>query len=136
MITYFIPLEKVGEFYLNTKISDYTKKFSFQYSPADESTEWETYELENEGISLYIEDDKIISIVCNEECLYKGRNIIGMNIEEFINFYDVNPVGEVDELYVNENEIQNVYDFDNIGLQVWCKQGTIKTVIASNFDDE
>lgn len=136
MITYFIPLERVGEFDLNTQISDYTEKFDFKYSPIDESTEWETYSLENDGISLYVEDDKIISIVCDEECIYKGRNIIGMNIDEFINSYDVEPIGEVDKLYVNENETQDVYEFDDIGLQVWCKNSIIVTVIASAFADE
>lgn len=136
MITYFIPLERVGEFDLNAQISDYTEKFNFKYSPADESTDWETYSLENEGISLYVEENKIISIVCDEECLYKGRNIIGMNIDEFINSYDVNPIGEIDELYVNENETQNIYEFDDIGLQVWCRDDEIVTVIVSAFTDE
>jgi hypothetical protein len=132
MVAYFIPLESIGEFDLDAQICDYTEKFNFKYSPADKSTEWETYSLENEGISLYVEDNKIISIVCDEECLYKGRNIIGMNIEEFISFYGVNPVGEVDELYVNDNETQNVYEFDDIGLQVWCRDDEIVTVIASS----
>lgn len=136
MITYFTPLEGVGEFELNTQIGNYTKLFNFKHSPADESTEWETYSLENQGISLYVEDGNIISVMCDEECLYKGRNIIGMNIDEFINFYDVNPIGEIDELYVNENETQNIYEFDDIGLQVWCKNNIIVTIISSAFTDE
>ncbi len=136
MVTYFIPLERVGEFELNTGICGYIENFNFKYSPIDESTEWETYSLENEEISLYVEDGKIVSIVCNEECLYKGRNIIGMNIDEFINFYDAKPIGEIDKLYVNENETQDVYEFDDIGLQVWCKDDIIVTVIASAFTDE
>ncbi len=136
MVAYFVPLERIGDFGLNTDICNYIEVFDFKYSPADDSTEWETYLLENDGISLYVEDDKIVSIVCDEECLYKGRNIIGMDINEFINFYNVNPVGEVDRLYVNDYETQDVYEFDDIGLQVWCSNGIIITVIASVFTDE
>lgn len=136
MVTYFIPLERIGDFELNADICNYIENFDFEYSPADESTEWETYSLKNDDISLYVEDGKIVSIVCNEECIYNGRNIIGMNIDEFINFYEVNPIGEIDKLYVNDNETQDVYDFDDIGLQIWCKDDIIVTVIASAFTDE
>ncbi|WP_397301576.1 hypothetical protein [Nonlabens ulvanivorans] len=99
----------------------------------DESTEWETYSLEDEGVYLYVENNKIISIVSDLECLYNGRNIIGMNINEFINFYGIEPIGEPDALYVNENEFQIVYEFDDIGLQVWCLNDVIETVIASDY---
>jgi len=136
MINYFIPLERVGEFELDTDIKNYKKIFNFEYTPADESTGWETFSLENEGISLYVEDNKIVSIVCDEECLYKGRNIINMDINEFMNFYGVNPVGEIDKLYVNDNDTQDVYEFDDIGLQVWCENDKIVTVIASAYIED
>ena len=131
MVNYFIPLKRVGDFELNAQISNYADKYNFKHSSIDKSTGWETYSLVNEGISLYVEDGKIVSIVCIEECLYQGRNIIGMNINEFIGFYDIKPVGEIDQLYVNDYETQNVYEFDYIGLQIWCKEDTIVTAISS-----
>ncbi len=133
MINYFIPLIGIGDFELNTNLSDYAERFDLKYSPVDESTEWETYSLEDEGVYLYVENNKIISIVSDLECLYNGRNIIGMNINEFINFYGIEPIGEPDALYVNENEFQIVYEFDDIGLQVWCLNDVIETVIASDY---
>ena len=35
MIVCYIPFESVGEFELNTHISDYENKFEFKYSPAE-----------------------------------------------------------------------------------------------------
>ncbi len=136
MILYFTPFEGISDFVLESNINNYLNEFNLKYTPIDDSTEWETYSLEDEGISLYVEDNKIVSIACEEECLYKGRNIIGMNINEFINFYNINPIGEIDELYINDTETQSVYEFDDIGLQVWCSNDKIVTVIASSFDED
>jgi len=128
---YYIPFECIGDFFLKSNISNYTKDFEFKYTPVDDVTEWETYEELDLKLSLYVENEIIQSISCNEECLYNGRNIIGMEINDFMNFYDIEPVGEVEKLYVDEDETQDVYEFDDIGLQVWCRNNIIVTVIAS-----
>lgn len=131
MIMYYIPFECVGDFFLKSNISDYTEIFEFKYIPVDDVTEWETYEELDLKLSLYVENGTIQSISCNDECLFKGRNIIGMEIDEFMNFYNIEPVGEVEKLFVNGDETQDVYEFDDIGLQVWCRNNVIVTVIAS-----
>lgn len=131
MVMYYIPFECIGDFFLKSNISNYTKDFEFKYTPVDDVTEWETYEELDLKLSLYVENEIIQSISCNEECLYNGRNIIGMEINDFMNFYDIEPVGEVEKLYVDEDETQDVYEFDDIGIQVWCRNNIIVTVIAS-----
>ncbi len=133
---YFLPFECIGEFILKSNIADYKNDFRFKYTPPDETTEWETYEELETKLLLYVENEIIQSISCNEECLFKGRNIIGMSIDDFVNFYGIEPVGELDKLYVNDNETQDVYEFDDIGLQVWCSNDTIVTVIASMNEEE
>ncbi len=135
MIMYFIPFDCIGDFVLKSKISNYTKDFQFNYVPADDTTEWETYEEQHLNLSIYVENEIIQSISCNEECLYKGRNIIGMNIDEFMSFYNIEPVGKVDKLYINDDETQDIYEFDDIGLQAWCSKGIIVTAIVS-IDEE
>lgn len=134
MIIYLVPFEQVGDFYLKSRISTYIDDFKFEFTPTDETTGWEMYEEQSLGISLYVENNIIESISCNEECLYGGRNIIGMNIDEFMNFYGIKPNEEVDKLYVSEDEMQDVYEFDDIGLQVWCSDNIIVTVIASYIE--
>ena len=136
MINYLIPFERIGDFEIEGNLSDYKQNFNFEYTPADDTTGWETYELIDDGISLYVENNKIKSIACDDECLYKGRNIIGLNIEEFINFSELTPEEEIDECFLDEDIVQSVYEFDDIGLQIWCENDIIVTVIASAFIDE
>ncbi len=131
MLIYLVPFERVAEFEFNSDIKQYFNQYEFDYTPVEDITDYEIYEIEDLGISLYVENDVIESIVCRYECLYKGRNIIGMDIDEFINFYDVSPSDEVDSVYVSNTELQYVYEFDELGLQIWCNQNNeIVTVIA------
>ncbi|MFD2916841.1 hypothetical protein [Psychroserpens luteus] len=132
MILYFIPFIRIGDFTFESKINNYKSNFKFAYTPVNDSTEWETYEIEDLGLSLYVEEDNITSIVCRDDCLYKGRNLIGMTIEEFISHTEEKYYGEIDILdYEDDGVPQYVYEFDDIGLQVWCKNNIIVTIIAS-----
>jgi len=70
-------------------------------------------------MTLFVENSVIEDIGCYEELLYKGRNLIGMSIEEFISHTGENFVGEIDCLDFEEDHIpQCVYEFEAIGLQV------------------
>lgn len=136
MISYLIPFKQVGDFHIESSLSNYRDTFEFKHTPSEDSTNWDTYELVDEGVSLYVDNDIIISISCDQECLYKGRNIIGMLIDEFIAFTGLNPQGEVDSLWVSDDKKQDVYEFDDIGLQVWCEDDIIVTVIATGESNE
>lgn len=136
MINYFIPFEKIGEFEIEADLSKYIDNFNFEYTPPDDSTGWETYSISDEGISLYIEKGVIVAIVCEKECLYKGRNIIGMSIEEFIAFSDLEPEAEIDESHLDDDTIQQIFEFNDIGLQVWSENQTIVSVIAGRYIDD
>ncbi len=131
MLIYLVPFERVAEFEFNSDIKQYFNKYKFNFTPVEDITDFEIYEIEDFGISLYVENNIIDSIDCIYECLYKGRNIIGMDIDEFINYYDVSPSNEVDPIYVSNTELQHVYEFDELGLQIWCNQNNeIVSVIA------
>ena len=136
MILYLVPFERVGDFELGGDLINYKENYNFDYSPADDSTGWETYSIQDEGLSIYTEANKIVSIACDEECLYNGRNVIGMFIDEFVSFFNMQSTGEVDTYVKENNIIQNIYEFDEIGLQVWCENDLIVTVIASPFIED
>lgn len=138
MILTFEPFIKVGEFELDTSIDRYLESYQFQKTDKDESG-YESYILDQPSLSLFCEEDTIVSISCDDELLYKGRNLIGISIDEFISIVGMSNDGEIDELNFEDDGIpQLVYEFDEIGLQVWTKKGIIITIIASNYieDDE
>jgi hypothetical protein len=139
MIAYFLPFRGIGDFMFNEPIASYINTFDFTIYSKDGKYDCDKYTIDNPDISLHVDDNNNIeSISCHEECLYKGRNLIGMTIEEFISHTGEKYYGEVDRLDFEDDGVpQYVYEFDDIGLQVWCKNDVIITIIASSeIDDE
>ncbi|MEM9885465.1 MAG: hypothetical protein AAF849_06200 [Bacteroidota bacterium] len=139
MILYFIPFEQIGEFKLQHSVTGYTNKFVFEVSNGESSTGWVTFSLDEFGLSLFVDKATMVieSISCDEECLYKGRNIINMTIQEFITHSGKVYYDEPDCLDFEEDNIpQYVYEFDDIGLQIWVKNDKIVTVIAFEHIEE
>lgn len=138
MIAIFQPFESVGGFMFNKSITDYLGLYKFTIYQKDGDYDCDKYNIDNPDISLYVDDNDIIeSINCREELIYKGRNLIGMSIEEFISHTGEKYYREIDELNFDEDKIpQYVYEFDDIGLQVWCKNDKIITVIASPYIED
>ncbi len=133
MIAIFQPFLGVGDFMFNKSIYNYLDTFEFKIYRKDGDNDCDKYRIDNPDISLYLDDNnKIESINCRDECLYKGRNLIGMTIEDFISHTGEKYYGEVDILdYEDDGIPQYVYEFDDIGLQVWCKNNIVVTIIAS-----
>ena len=135
MILYLLPFDRVGDFELNAPIARYSSKFEFEFSNDEYNTGWVAYQLSSLGITLYVDKllEIIVSLSCWKECIYKGRNIIGMSVDEFILHTDTDHLEEPDSLdFENDNIPQLVYEFEDLGLQVWTKNGIIVTVIVSN----
>ncbi len=131
-----IPNKSVGEFKLNDDISSYLKKYDFEYLPPDDIFYWETYLLEDEGIDItVVEDNKIDFIFCRKNCYLNGKNLIGMNINDFIKLVGIEP-DEIETLYVTDTDTQDVYDFDDLGFQVWCDKDTIVSIAVNTYEDD
>ena len=129
-----IPNKSVGEFKLNDDISSYLKKYDFEYLPPDDIVYWEMYLLEDEGIDIAVEDNKIDSIFCSKNCYLNGKNLIGMNINDFIKLIDAKP-DKIETLYVTDTDTQDVYDFYDLGFQVWCDKDTIVEIVVLTYED-
>lgn len=136
MVMYFIPFKCIGNFEIDTSIKSYLKEYDFEYFMDIDNIGRDTFSLDDIGISLYVESSNQIieSINCSESCLYRGRNIIGMTINEFIVHAETFYYEEPDCLDFDEDDIpQYVYEFEDIGLQVWTKHNRIVNVIASGL---
>lgn len=135
MIPFLVPFECIGEFKFENLITGYSEKHSFEYLKDTDDIDLDSYIINEAGISLYVNSKSQIieSISCKQECLYKGRNLIGMHIDEFVSHTGEKYYGEIDEVDFEEDNIpQYVYEFDDIGLQVWTKNDIVVTVIASS----
>jgi hypothetical protein len=135
MILLFKPLVGVGDFTLGSDVKKAVKYLEYEFFSKEKDSQSNHYIIKDMGVSL-IDNDKgeIEDIICDENCIYKGRNIIGMTIEEFISHTAEKYYGEVDVADFEDDDIpQYIYEFEDIGLQVWekGKAGKIVTVIVS-----
>jgi hypothetical protein len=137
MFNYLIPFERVGQFILNSEITNYTEDFNFDIHLYGGTSPSEHYSLKQPEITLFVNIDnkRIEEVAIYEELIFKGRNLIGLTIEEFISHTEENYIGEIDRIdFEDDNIAQYIYEFENIGLQVWEKNKEIITIIVFGND--
>lgn len=127
----WVPIKSFGPFIIGAPISQYLNKYSLKKIDFESGVH---YELEDPEIAIAVENGKIESINCFEECYYKGVNLIGGKFQEVSDLLQEEPF-DVDELYIDIlNENQKVYTYEASGLQIWVRpNGTILNVICSDF---
>ena len=140
-----VPFNRVGQIILGKPIDLYQKKYGLELLDDSmfekDTTNLITFELSKSDTSINVDESNRIvkSIMCHEELLYKGKNLVGMTIEEFIAHTGENYAGEKDVLDFEDDYIpQNVYEFETLGLQVWEKGdgGKIVTIIVCQKYEE
>lgn len=132
----FEPFIRVGDFYLGKNISCYTNKIpNFIFKPKENIDDWDEYDFNEGKIELYVDKEKrITSIASRKELIYNKKNLIGDNINSFL--FD-HHYSTYERLWISEHEEQDVYDFDDIGLQLWVNQsGLIVTAFVSEKVNE
>lgn len=127
------PFESVGVFCFNKKIIDYLNDYQFEIEIAseDEIPKWDTYKLRDIGLEIYVENDLIISICCSKTLSYNGFELLRKNID-FIQ-KSINIIhDEKDYIFLNEEETAHeVFEFNNLGLQIWQKDNVIDSIFCS-----
>ncbi|WP_334126081.1 hypothetical protein [Empedobacter brevis] len=120
------PFISIGEFRLNSLISDYSNIFNLIEDEYDNITNWTTYYVEGQDLILFVENNYIVSIKCKVLCIYNNINLINSSIDIFKN---LNLDVQFDEeLFVDDFEKQKVYNVDSLGLQCWTN---IDNIIVS-----
>ena len=125
------PLKSVGHFKFGNHIQCYTSLLKeFKCDDPDEF-DYVHYEDPDESFFITVKDNRIDSIFCYKELWFRGVNLIGVSIEEFQKITESSFVGEIDELHVEDDSIpQLVYQFEELGLQVWERNKVIVTIVA------
>lgn len=125
------PQFSVSGILFGDKIEHYS---NCEYESRDDITSWDTYIAPTfRPVTVWVEAGKIAAIHCDVECFWKGVNLIGLGYEAFQQLQPGELAG-VDKLYValdeEEEQEQDVYEYDDIGAQIWVYEGKIVTVIA------
>ena len=130
-------MERVGPFVFGDLIGIFCNKYKLKLIPEefDEDVGWEVYRREDE-FSIYSKMGRIEAVSCLTNCNFNDINLIGVSIEKVLNFLKVHH-DMVETIELSEGP-QEVYDFDNLGLQLWVKDDVVVTAICNGpcEDDE
>ena len=133
-----IPNISVGKYIIGDKIHKYLQLSHHHEHCVEKYFEYDRYEFPDDNITVYVEDEIIQNISCEKTCFWQGRNLIRMNFEFFLKQYNV-VYDHKEEIYMQVSDrfqTQKVYDFDELGLQVWVWRNLIRTVIVSKYEED
>lgn len=129
----WIPVKQVGPFIFGSPIEDYVEKYRLAHIPEEynEVVGWVVYKI-NEVDRVYAEEGRIVSVSCSSKCNYNGRDLIGTPIDLLPSILGTTHNSlETEEL---SDGPQQVYDFDQLGLQLWVREGEVVTAIFNAAD--
>ena len=121
----WVPLENIGPFKFGDKIYNYVAHYPLTHIPEEynEKVNWDVYEYPHKGLRIFSENGQIVAISSETILIYNDVNIIGMAKEKVGDILLAEPdVIEQEELIEGP---QDVYDYDDLGLQLWVKDNVI-----------
>jgi len=130
-----VPNISVGVFIIGDRINNYTDYPHVVERHKEKEFSYDSYMFLNQDVILWVENKRIETIRCEKECYWDGNNLIKMPIEKFLLTYNLIP-DKLDNIYLLVNgkgQNQQVYEFDNLGLQIWVWRKKIVTVLAANY---
>ena len=133
-----------GEFQIGENIAKY---MDFVEIEEGENIDWDSYiTKDSDKINLWCSDSGIVNTIRFDiHCFYKGQDLIGMHIFDFLILLNKEPY-MVDVIWVptkddNHGQNQHVYDFDlnrsgSKALQVWTWRKKIVSIMVfdTNLD--
>lgn len=133
-----IPNVSVGNFRIGVSINRYLKRHHKKTHYVEKYFEFDSYYFPDENLIVHVENDLIDDILCEKFCYWKGKNLIRMNFSKFLKDFGVE-YDNKDEIYLqvdNRFQTQKVYDFHDLGLQIWVWRNLIRTVIVGRYEEE
>lgn len=136
--------KSVGAFIIGEPMVDLLSLLKLEYDFYEKANDSEYsesfYDILELGLSVYVNDDDIItSINCYKFCYYNNVNVIGLNIDDLI-LHISTKLNKTESYYVgkinSKEQKQKVYDFDEIGLQVWVYRNKVVNIHCCNFRDD
>jgi hypothetical protein len=131
----WIPLKAVGPFKFGSSKNEY-KQFHLKeiIEEYNEKVNWQAFEIPKYDIRIYFENDLLTSVACYQEIYFKDINLIGKTFSELKDIIDCEPV-EHSTLEMSDG-LQDIYEFDELALQVWVEKNKVVTIFCSNEYEE
>jgi len=124
----WIPRKSIGilEFEKKIDLSVFTNDIKLVKKYCNDEP-WVVYEFINHNTRMSIENDLLISVECAQECFYKNKNIIGMDINNVIKFLNIN-----DAVYEESYEEIEISSAD-LGIMIWVENDYVESVTVYKY---
>lgn len=117
------PLKSVSVFRFNDEIKKYEESCRLVEDPDmySETVGLVSYDVPNHNVRIDVEKGLIVTVSCDEELLYKGQNLIGMDQDKAIKLIGHPPEKVGESLIIGDKE-QFTLEFDSLGLMLWVNE--------------
>lgn len=135
-INELIPNKSLGIFILGSSIKKYVHLPHDLAKNKEKYFSYDSYNFYELGVIVWVEKGKVETVCCKNECYWKGDNLLRMSIDKFQSLYNVisDKSEKIYHLVNGRGQNQMVYDFDQLGLQIWVWRNKIVTVLVSNYE--
>lgn len=133
------------EFNLGEDIDKY-KSLKYDFDPklissSGQALDFDSYILSDFPLSLWVDDESgkdIVHIIeCEKTCLWQNKELIGMNYNDFINYFNVTP-DSIDSQWtsgpIKNDRNYHIYRFDSLGIELWVWRNRIRQILISMPD--
>jgi len=132
----FIPNYSVGDFIFKTPIDLYLEKPHSVETFKEKYYNYDSYYFYEDDVTVDVENGLVCNIICDNNFYWNNYNLIRMNFEFFLLEFNLK-YDYFEKIYLaGIKQTQKVYDFDELGLQVWVWRNLIRTVIVSKYEED
>lgn len=122
----WVPNSRLGPIKLGAKIKYVIETYGLlNDEDGDDATDWVGYQFPNEEIYVYAQNGIIVAITSYVTFLYKGKNIIGVDINELPLILDRDPNEYGKSVFFEDGDVQTPLEYDDLGLQLWVSHDLV-----------
>jgi hypothetical protein len=125
------PFTRIGAFKLGDNVNQYIEFYKLSLRPLEsDAPEDFTFDIGETDSFLRADYYKnIVSVTCEDKCIYKGVNLIGNSLKK------IETLLKLKAVYNDQMCEQEIYVIDELGLMLWVDEGVVVTVNCSIYID-
>lgn len=124
----WVPKVSVGQIKIGRPVQPYIQEGLI--SPAEDVADFGQYLSDADDTILVEVNDggNVESIVLNSKCIYNGKNVIGMTLDEVSALLNAPPDGTAEAFDVGDGDLETPAYFEAFGLTLGIRGGVVHTV--------
>jgi hypothetical protein len=125
----------MASFVIGDTIDNYLQRYTHHIVPFKTNEDWVEYLFFDEKLEVFVDINSNIieSIAARHNCFFEDTNLINYDFDGFLNRFALKKEAlENEQIWLDEDEFQTVYELPGLMLQVWVdNENRIKTIYMS-----